>query len=188
MRLRSMIINGAWMPIMTPVHSGYQNRLDLTSYSIPFVIDTRLVRNLINDILCLVQPHYRQILIHSFSDIHPRDLVTRCAALWMESHRVGPEYLSITWIDKSRSCNNTPQHISTEYPRYNRYGQHISVRRWDVSQSIREDSNYSNTHGQRNGLLRYVIITLNLQKFDQAVMLMLGNVHQVTHPVRWPHS
>src|SRR4051812_31235696 len=52
-------------------------------------------------------------------DIHPRDLVTRCAALWMESHQVGPEYLSITWIDKSRSCNNTPQHISTEYPRYN---------------------------------------------------------------------
>ena len=37
-------------------------------------------------------------------DIHPRDLVTRCAILWMESHRVGPEYLSIIWIDKSRSC------------------------------------------------------------------------------------
>src|ERR1041384_2173982 len=47
-------------------------------------------------------------------DIHPHDLVARCAALWMESHRVGPEYLSITWIDKSRSCNNTPQHISTD--------------------------------------------------------------------------
>src|SRR3954447_12264840 len=82
-------------------------------------------------------------------DIHPRDLVTSCAALRMESHRVGPRYLSITWIDKSRSCNNTPQHISTEYPIYNHYGQHISVRRWDVSQSIREDSNNASTHGQR---------------------------------------
>src|SRR3954462_13379527 len=76
------------------------------------------------------------------------------------TYQVGPEYLSITWIDKSRSCNNTPQHISTEYPRYNRYGQHISVRRWDVSQSIQEDSNYASTHGQRNGLLRSVITTL----------------------------
>src|ERR1043165_20246 len=29
-------------------------------------------------------------------DIHPRDLVTCYASLWMESYRVGPEYLSIT--------------------------------------------------------------------------------------------
>src|SRR3954466_4764781 len=184
MRLRSMIISGTWMPIMTPVHFGYQHRLDLTSYNIPFVIDTGLVRDSINEILCLVQPRYRQILIHSFSDIHPRGLVTRCAALWMESHRVGPEYLSSTWIDKSRSCNNTPQHISTKYPRYNRYGQHISVRRWDVSQSIQEDSNYASTHGQRNGLLHSVITTLNLHKFDRVVMLTLGNVHHVIHPMR----
>src|SRR3954467_11218518 len=113
-----MIISGTWMPIMTPVHSGYQNPLDLMSYSITFVIDTRFVRGSINDILCLVQPRYRQILFQSFCDIHPCDLVTRCATLWMESHRVGPEYLSITWIDKSRSCNKTPQHIPTEYPRY----------------------------------------------------------------------
>src|SRR3954462_3791068 len=98
----------------------------------------------------------------------------------MESHRVGREYLSIIWIDKSRSCNNTPQHISTEYPRYNRYGQHILVRRWDVSQSIREDSNYASTHG----LLHYVITTQNLHKFDHVVMLTLGNVHHVTHPLR----
>ena len=159
-----MIISGTWMPIMNPVHSRYQNRLDLTSYSIPFVIDTRLVRDQINDILCLVQPRYRKILIDSFHGIHPRDLVTRCATLWMESHRVGPEYLSITWIDKSRSCKNTPQHISTEYPRYNRYDPHISVRWWDVSQSIREDIDYARTHGQRNGLLRSVITTLNLHK------------------------
>src|SRR3954464_3908495 len=183
-RLRSMIISGTWMPIMTSVHSGYQNRLDLTSYSIPFVIDTGLVRDSISDILCLVQTRYRQILIHSFRDIHPRDLITRCTALWMESHRVGPEYLSITWIDKFRSCNNTTQHISMEYPRYNRYGPHILVRRWDVSLSIREDSNSASTHGQRNGLLRSVITTLNLHKFDHAVMLTLGNVHHVTHPVR----
>src|ERR1043165_6764324 len=66
MRLRSMIINGTWMPIMTPVHSGYQYRLDLTSYSIPCVSDTRLFRDSINDILCLVQPRSEQILIHSF--------------------------------------------------------------------------------------------------------------------------
>src|SRR3954468_17166306 len=97
-------------------------------------------------------------------DIHPRDLVTRCAALWMESHRVGPEYLSIIWIDKSRSCNNTPQHISTEYLRYNRYDPHVSVRWWDVRQSIREDSDYARTHSQRNGLPRSVITTLNLHK------------------------
>ena len=97
-------------------------------------------------------------------DIHPRDLVTRCAALWMESHRVGPEYLSITWIDKSRSCNNIPQHISTEYLRYYCYDLHISVRWWDVSQRIREDSDYARTHGQRNGLPRSVITTLNLHK------------------------
>ena len=45
-----------WMPIMTPVHSGYQYRLDLTSYSIPFVSDTGLFRDSINDILCPVQP------------------------------------------------------------------------------------------------------------------------------------
>src|SRR4051812_46675314 len=184
MRVRSMIISGTWMPIMTPVHSGYQYLLDLTLYSIPFVINIGLVRDSINDILCLAQPRYRQILIHSFRDIHPRDLVTRCTALWMESHRVGPKYLSITWIDKSRSCNNTPQHISTEYPRYNRYGQHISVRQWDVSQSIREDINYARTHSQRNDLLRSVITTLNLHKFDHVVMLTLGNVHHVTHPVR----
>src|SRR3954470_3269096 len=87
MRLWSMMISGTWMPIMTLVHSGYQNRLDLTSYSIPFVIDTILIRDSINDILSLVQPRYRQILIHSFCDIHPHDLVTCCAALWMESHR-----------------------------------------------------------------------------------------------------
>src|SRR3954471_917349 len=96
------------MPIMTLVHSGYQHRLDLTSYSIPFVSDTGLVRDSINDILCLVQPRYDKSLFTRSRDIHPRDLVTRCAPLWMESHRVGPEYLSITWIDKSRSCNNTP--------------------------------------------------------------------------------
>ena len=102
----------------------------------------------------------------------------------MESHRVGPEHLSITLIDKYRSCNNTPQHISTKYPRYNRYGPHISVRQWDVSQSIREDSNYASTHGQRNGLLCSVITTLNLHKFEHAVMLTLGNVHHVTHAVR----
>src|SRR3954465_9144023 len=170
MRLRSMIISGTWMPIMTPVHSGYQYRLDLMSYSIPFVIDTRLVRDSISDILCLVQPRYRQILIHSFRDIHPRDLVTCCATLWMESHRVGPEYLSITWIDKSRSCNNTPQHISTEYLIYYRYDPHISVRWWDVSQSIREDSDYACTHDQRNGLLRSVITTLNLYNIDHVEM------------------
>src|SRR3954465_15365999 len=180
MRLQSMIISGTWMPIITPVHSGYQNRLDLTSYSIPFVIYTRLVRDSVNDILCMVQPRYRQILIHTFRDIHPRDLVTRYTALWMESNRVGPEYLSITWI----SCNNNPQHISTEYPRYNRYGQHISVRRWDVSQSIREDNNYASTRSQRNGLIRSVITTLNLHKFDHVVMLTLGNVHHVIHPMR----
>ena len=80
--------------------------------------------------------------------------------------------------------NNTPQYISTEYPRYNRYDPHISVMWWDVSQSIREDSNYARTHGQRNGLLRSVITTLNLHKFDHVVMLTLGNVHHVTHPVR----
>src|SRR3954466_9818847 len=123
-------------------------------------------------------------LFTRFRDIHPHDLLTRCPALWMESHRVGPEYLSITWIDKSRCCNNTPQHISTEYPRYNRYDPHISVRWCDVSQSIREDSNYACTRGQRNGLLRSVITTLNLHKFDHDVMLTLGNVHHVTHPVR----
>ena len=106
----------------------------------------------------------------------------------MGSHRVGPEYLSIKWIEKSRSSKNTPQHISTEYPRYNRYGQHISVRRWDVSQSIREDSNYASTHGQRNGLLRSVVTTPNLHKFDHGVMLTLGNVHHVIHPMRSPHS
>src|SRR4051812_9343900 len=117
-------------------------------------------------------------------DIHPRDLVTRCAALWMESHRVGPEYLSITWINKSHSCKNTPQHISTEFPIYNRYDPHILVRWWDVSQNIREDSNYARTHGQRNGLLRSVITTPNLHKIDHAAMLTLGNVRQVTHPVR----
>ena len=102
----------------------------------------------------------------------------------MESHRVGPEYLSIIWIEKSRYCNDTPKHISTEYPRYNRYDPHISVRWWDVSQSIREDSNYARTHGQRNGLLRSVITTLNLHKIDHVVMLALGNVHHVTHLVR----
>src|SRR3954469_13921110 len=102
----------------------------------------------------------------------------------MESRRVGPEYLSVTWIDKSRSCNNTPQHISTEYPRYNRYDQHISVRWWDVSQSIREDSNYASTHGQRNGLLCSVITTLNLHKFYHDVVLKLGNFHHVIHPMR----
>src|SRR3954465_9817145 len=102
----------------------------------------------------------------------------------MESHRVGPEYLSITWIDKSRSCNNNPQHISTEYPRYNRYDLHISFRWWDQCQSIRLDSSYARTHGQRNGLLRSVITTLNLHNVGDAVMLTLGNVHHVTHPVR----
>src|SRR3954470_18318896 len=102
----------------------------------------------------------------------------------MESHRVGPEYLSIILIEKSRSCNSTPQHISTEYPRYNRYDPHISVRWWDVSQSIQVDRNYARTQGQRNGLLRYVITTLNLHKIDHAVMLTLGSVHHVTHPVR----
>src|ERR1041385_7885180 len=89
---------------------------------------------------------------------------SHAAALWMESHRVGPEYLSIIWIDESRSCNNTPQHISTEYLRYNRYHPHISVRWWDVSQSIGEESNYARTHGQRNGLPRSLITTLNLHK------------------------
>src|SRR3954466_1241117 len=98
----------------------------------------------------------------------------------MESHRVGPEYLSITCIGKSLSCNNTPQHISTEYQRYNRYDPHISVRWWDVSQSIREDSNYARTHGQRNGLLGSLITTPKLHKIDHAVMLALGNVHHVT--------
>ena len=102
----------------------------------------------------------------------------------MESHRVGPEYLSITWIDKYHYCNNTPQHISTEYPRYNRYDPHISVRWWDVSQSIREDIDYARTHGQRNGLPHSVITTLNLHKIDHAIILTLGNVHHVTHPVR----
>src|ERR1041384_3756214 len=106
MRLRSMIIRGTWMPIMTPVHSGYQYRYDLTSYCIPFVSDTGLVRDSINDILCLVQPRYDKSLFTHSRDIHPCDLITRCADLWMESHRVAPEYLSITWIDKSRSCNN----------------------------------------------------------------------------------
>src|SRR4051812_6434194 len=110
-------------------------------------------------------------------DIHPRDLVTRCATLWMESHRVGPEYLSIIWIDKSRSCNNTPQHISMEYLRYYHYDPHISVRWWDVSQSIREDSDYARTHGQRNGLLRSVIATLKFHKVHHVAMLTLGNVH-----------
>ena len=118
MRLRSIIISGTWMPIMTAVHSGYKNRLDLTSYNIPFFIDTGLVWDSIHDILCLVQPRYRKILIHSFRDIHPCDLVTRCAVLWMQSQRVGPQYLSITWIDKSRSWIKTAQHISMEYPRY----------------------------------------------------------------------
>src|ERR1043165_2710752 len=66
MRLWSMIISGTWMPIMTPVHSGYQYRLDLMSYSIPFFSDTGLFRDSINDILCLVQPCFEQILIHSF--------------------------------------------------------------------------------------------------------------------------
>src|SRR4051812_4595373 len=66
MRLRSMIISGTWKPIMTPVHSGYQHRLDLTSYIIPFVSDTGLFRDSINDILCLVQSRSEQILIHSF--------------------------------------------------------------------------------------------------------------------------
>src|SRR3954454_2271891 len=84
----------------------------------------------------------------------------------MESHRVGPEYLSITWIDKSRSFNNTPQYISTEYPRYNRYDPHISVRWWDVSQSIRVDNSYARTHGERNGLLRSVITKLNLRNYN----------------------
>src|SRR3954471_22111481 len=160
-RLRSMIIIGTWMPILTPMHSGYQYRLDLTSHSIPFVSDTGLFRDSINDILCLVQPCYDKSLFTRSRDIHPRDLVTRCATLWMESHRVGPEYLSITWI---RSCNNIPQNISMKYPIYNRYDPHISVRWWDVGQSIREDSNYARTHGQRNGLPRSVITTLNLHK------------------------
>src|SRR3954470_960822 len=66
MKLRSIIISGTWMPIRTTVHSGYQHRLDLTSYNIPFVSDTGLFRDSINDILCLVQPCYRQILIYSF--------------------------------------------------------------------------------------------------------------------------
>src|SRR3954468_16279835 len=66
MRLRSMIISGTWMPIMTPVHSGYQHRLDLTLYSIPFVSDTGLFRDSINDILCLVQPR---------SELNPYSLV-----------------------------------------------------------------------------------------------------------------
>ena len=96
----------------------------------------------------------------------------------------GPRVSIHLWIIKSRSCNNTPQHISMEFPGYNRYDPHISVRWWDVSQSIREDSNYARTHGQRNGLLRSVITTLNLHKFDHVVMLTLGNVHHVTHPVR----
>src|ERR1041385_8133760 len=50
-------------------------------------------------------------------DIHPRDLVTRCAALWMESHRVGPEYLSIIWIDKSRSCKQYSSTYLHEIPK-----------------------------------------------------------------------
>src|ERR1041384_1304221 len=125
----------------------------------------------------------KKFLFTRSRDIHPHDLVARYSFMDGIS-RVGPEYLSITWIDKSLSCNNTPQHISTEYPRYNRYGPHISVRRWDVSQSIREDNNYACTHGQRNGLLWSIITTLNLHKFDHAVMLTLGNVHHVTHPVR----
>ena len=49
----------------------------------------------------------------------------------------------------------------------------------DVGQSIREDSNYARTHG----LLPSVITTLNLHKFDHAVMLTLGNVHHFTHPL-----
>src|SRR3954464_15956132 len=101
----------------------------------------------------------------------------------MESRRVGPEYLSITWIDKFRSCNNTPQHISTEYPRYNRYGQHMSKRRWDVSQSIREDSNYASTHGQRKKRQRSVITTPNLHKLHPVVMLTLGNVPGPGNPI-----
>ena len=150
MRLRSMIISGTWMPIVTPVHSGYQHRLDLTSYSISFVSDTGLVRDSINDILSLVQPRYKKILIHSFP-WYSSPWPSHTLRSFMDGiSPSGPEYLSITWIDKSRSCNNTPQHISTEYPRYNRYGPHISFRRWDVSQSIREDSNYASTHGQRN--------------------------------------
>src|ERR1041385_3110632 len=79
MRLRSMIISGTWMPIMTPMHSGYQHRLDLTSYSIPFVSDTGLLRDSINDILCLVQPRSEQIEIPRSRDINPCDLVTRCS-------------------------------------------------------------------------------------------------------------
>src|SRR3954470_17829799 len=65
-RQQSMIISGTWMPIMTPVHSGYQHRLDLTPYSIPFVSDTGLFRDSINDILCLVQ---------SRSELNPHSLV-----------------------------------------------------------------------------------------------------------------
>src|SRR3954469_3011783 len=66
MRLQSMIISGTWMPIMTPVHSGYQHRLDLRPYSIPFVSDIVLFQDSINDILCLVQ---------SRSELNPHSLV-----------------------------------------------------------------------------------------------------------------
>ena len=159
-----MIISGTWMPIMTPVHSGYQHRLDLTSYSIPFVSDTGLFRDSINDILCLVQPRSEQILIHSFPwysspwPSHTLQLYGWNLIEW------APSIYPLYGLANPALVNNTPQHISTEYLRYNRYDPHISVRWWDVSQSIREDSDYARTHGQRNGLPSSVITTLNLHK------------------------
>jgi hypothetical protein len=111
-RLRPMINSGTWMPIMTPVHSG-SNRLNRTR-CIPFPLscDTRLVQDSINCIQCISSILLPTNLIHSFRDIHPCDLVTRCAALWMQSHRVGHE-VSFHYMDWQIPLLN--QHSST-YP------------------------------------------------------------------------
>ena len=66
--------------------------------------DTGLVRDLINGITI---PSSISLLTSTTLLVpvmfRPRDQVTRCAALWMQYHRVGPDYLSVKRMDKSRS-------------------------------------------------------------------------------------
>src|SRR4051812_42998324 len=74
----------------------------------------------------------------------------------MQHHRVDPEYLSVTRMDKSRFDLFA---YSLTYlfgiPEVLLYGQHISVRRWVENQGILIDSNYDDHYGLRIWSLRY---------------------------------
>ena len=99
-----MTNSGIWIPMMAPVLPRISlHRLNLLTLSADPFVPTLFVRGLIVGIPIPSSPSLPTNTFSRSVILHPRDLVTCLQALLMQSHREGPEYLSVTRMDKSRS-------------------------------------------------------------------------------------